>query len=50
MDDFKNFKLELDFADEEGKRLKKIQTVKVNTPKLKDKSKSFGGYHIDNIK
>lgn len=45
--DFKSIRIELDFADENGKRTKKEQTVKVNKPSLKDKSS--WRYHIKSI-
>ncbi len=48
MEDFKSIRIELDFADENGERSKKMQTIKVNTPVLKDKS-SFSIYHIKSI-
>lgn len=49
MDNLKSIRIELDFADESGKRARKEQTIKVNVPTLKDKSKSLFGYHIASV-
>jgi hypothetical protein len=49
MEDFKSIKIELDFADENGNRVKKQQTIKVNTPSLKDKSTFSWHYHIKSV-
>ena len=42
MEDFKSFRIILDYADESGKRMFKEQTIKVNTPKLRNKGAGVG--------
>jgi hypothetical protein len=49
MEDFKSIRIELDFADENGNRTKKQQTIKVNTPSLKDKSTFAWNAHIKSV-
>lgn len=43
MDDLKSIRIELDYADENGNRSTKEQTVKVNKPTFKDKAVGFSG-------
>ncbi len=49
MDELKSIRIELDFADEDGKRIKKAQTIKVNTPSLKDKSSNSYGFYKQSV-
>mgnify|MGYP001613215850 CR=1 FL=1 len=48
MDNLKSLRIELDFVTDSGERTKKEQTIKVNNPSLKEKSKSYF-YHIKSI-
>lgn len=49
MEDFKSFRIELDFADENGNRSMKMQTINVNTPVAKNKSNMRMGFHLPAI-
>ena len=48
-DELKSIRIELDFADEDGNRTRKMQTVKVNTPSLRDKSKPLFYNHVNSV-
>lgn len=48
-DEFKSIRLELDFSDSDGNRTRKMQTVRVNNPSLKDKSKSTYFSHVRSV-
>ena len=49
MENLKSIRIMLDFADENGNRTMKEQTVKVNTPSLKDKSKFSFFSHMKTV-
>ena len=49
MEELKSLRILLDFADEDGLRTKKEQTIKVYKPYLKDKSTSIFGGHNPSI-